>query len=261
MTSIQFVAKRILRDVIIVAAGLVVIWLVLWAALGTTNPFYVVASGSMVPELMVHDILIVQGHIPFEELGLGDIIVFNRPSDHSRVIVHRVVSITDEDPRTIRTKGDANAASIPGTDFPIMAGDYIGKVIYVVPQIGYATQALKPPVNYVIIAIIVGYVVLKQMTKGKDPKGDGAKSSPDPDSIGDNPEYGAAEPHTLPDEDAPVKPADDPENLPSTDISSEPKPSKPERPADHEQPSKEIPQEQRDQSDLAGSSSDDKRTE
>ena len=50
---------------------------------------------------------------------IGDIIVFDRPSDHDRVIVHRVESITNENPIELRTKGDANSASIPGTDYPI----------------------------------------------------------------------------------------------------------------------------------------------
>ena len=38
-------------------------------------------------------------HIPFEDIKVGDIIVFDRPSDHNRVIVHRVVSIMDDDPK------------------------------------------------------------------------------------------------------------------------------------------------------------------
>ena len=73
---------------------------------------------------------------PFEDIEVGDIIVFDRPSDHNRVIVHRVASILDDDPKTIRTKGDANPGSIPGTDFPITEEEYLGKVAcsYTLPQ-------------------------------------------------------------------------------------------------------------------------------
>jgi signal peptidase len=117
----------------------------------------------MIPVLEVYDVLIVQGHDPFEEVEIGDIIVFNRPSDHNRVIVHRVVSIIDENPKTIRTQGDANPASIPGTDFPISEEEYIGKVVYTLPQVGYITQLLKPPTNYIIIAIVIGVMIIKQM--------------------------------------------------------------------------------------------------
>ncbi len=164
------ISKGVIKDIIIVGIGVLVIWIGLQVAFGTQNPFYVVASGSMIPVLEIYDVLIVQGHEPFEDIETGDIIVFNRPSDHNRVIVHRVVSIIDDDPKTLRTKGDANPASIPGTDFPITEEEYIGKVAYVLPQVGYVTQVLKPPINYVIIAIVIGIMIVKQMTKKKKEK-------------------------------------------------------------------------------------------
>lgn len=163
-------SKGILKDIMIVAIGVVVIWVGLQVAFGTQNPFYVVASGSMIPVLQVYDVLIVQGHEPFEDIQVGDIIVFNRPTGHDRVIVHRVAAIIDDEPKTIRTKGDANPASIPGTDFPITKEDYIGKVAYTIPQIGYVTQILKPPMNYIIIVIVIGIMVVKQMSKKKNEK-------------------------------------------------------------------------------------------
>jgi len=119
------ISKGVIKDIIIVGIGVFAIWISLQVIYGTGNPFFVVSSGSMVPELEVYDVLVVQGNTPFlfvpsmpwyspfEEVEVGDIIVFNRPSGHDRVIVHRVVSIIDNDPFTIRTKGDANPASIP----------------------------------------------------------------------------------------------------------------------------------------------------
>ena len=164
----KIIPKKIIKDILIVVVGVLAIWIGLQVAFGTENPFYVVASGSMVPVLEVYDVLVVQGHEPFEEVEVGDIIVFNRPSDHNRVIVHRVVSIIDEDPKTIRTQGDANPASIPGTDFPISEEEYIGKVIYSLPQVGYVTQLLKPPTNYIIIVIVIGVMIIKQMMGKKN---------------------------------------------------------------------------------------------
>jgi len=161
-------SKGILKDILIVAIGVIVIWAGLQVVFGVQNPFYVVASGSMIPVLQVYDVLIVQGHVSFEDIKVGDIIVFNRPSGHDKVIVHRVASIINDEPKTIRTKGDANVASIPGTDFPIMKEEYIGKVVYVIPQVGYVTQLLKPPVNYILIVIVIGIMVVKQMSKKKN---------------------------------------------------------------------------------------------
>ena len=164
------IPKGVVKDIIIVAVGVLVIWIGLQVAFGTQNPFYVVASGSMIPVLKVYDVLIVSGHEPFEEIEVDDIIVFDRPSDHNRVIVHRVVSIISEDPKTIRTQGDANSGSIPGTDYPITEEEYIGKVAYTLPQVGYVTQLLKPPINYVIIAVVIGIMVAKQVLKKKNEK-------------------------------------------------------------------------------------------
>jgi signal peptidase len=185
----KIITKRLVKDIIIVVIGVAVIAFGIHVTLGTGNPFYVVASGSMIPELQVYDVIIVQGdcfdlwgilnhencvkfdwYTQFEDIAIKDIIVFDRPSDHNRVIVHRVASIIEDDPKTIRTQGDANPGSIPGTDFPITQEEYIGKVIEVVPQVGYITQLIKPPVNYVIIAIVIGIMIVKSFTKKKDKK-------------------------------------------------------------------------------------------
>jgi signal peptidase len=165
------IPKGILKDIIIVVIGVLIIWMGLRIVFGTENPFYVVSSGSMVPVLQVFDVLVVQGNDPFESVKVGDIIVFNRPAGQDRVIVHRVAAIIDDDPFTIRTKGDANPASIPGTDFPITDEEYIGKVAYVIPQIGYVTRILTPPINYIIIAAIIAVMIGKQLRKTKKEHG------------------------------------------------------------------------------------------
>jgi len=184
----RLISKNVIKDLIIVAVGVIIIWIGLQVVFGTENPFYVVASGSMIPELLVYDVLIVQGHVSFEDVQIGDIIVFDRPSGHDRVIVHRVVSILDEDPRTLRTKGDNNVASIPGTDSPITETEYIGKVEYVIPQIGYVTQVLKPPTNYILIVLVIGVMIVKEIIKRKNVK-ELALSDPldsnDPDKLKD----------------------------------------------------------------------------
>ena len=164
------IPKDVIKDIIIIAVVVLVIWIGLQVAFGTQNPFYVVASGSMIPVLEVYDVLIVSGYESFKDLEVDDIIVFNRPSDHDKVIVHRVASIMKEEPKTIRTKGDANPASIPGTDFPITQEEYIGKVKYTFPQVGYITQLLKPPINYIIIAVVIGIMIVKQFVKKKNKK-------------------------------------------------------------------------------------------
>ena len=159
--------KGIVKDIIIVVACVAVIWIGLTAYFGAQNPFYVVSSGSMYPELAMHDIIVISGHEPFEDVKVGDIIVFDRPKDHDRVIVHRVVAYVDDDPLTLRTKGDNNQNSIVGTDYPITEKVYIGTVVHVVPQVGFITQILQPPINYIIIAVIIGIMIIRQIAKNK----------------------------------------------------------------------------------------------
>jgi len=151
----------------------VVIFLSFQIGLGMENPFYVVASGSMIPELEVYDVTVIQGHSTIEDVRIGDIIVFNRPSGTDRVILHRVVSITDDDPVTLRTKGDNNVASIPGTDYPITEKEYIGKVEYTIPQLGYVTQFLKPSTNFfVLLVYVIIPVILHFRFKNENSKED-----------------------------------------------------------------------------------------
>ena len=161
--------KNIVKDIIIVAVCVAVLWIGLTAYFGAQNPFYVVSSGSMYPELAMHDIIVISGHMLFEDVKIGDIIVFDRPKDHDRVIVHRVVAVVDDDPKTLRTKGDNNQRSMVGTDYPITEKEYIGTVVHVIPQVGFITQILQPPINYIIIAVIIGVMVIRQIYK-KDKK-------------------------------------------------------------------------------------------
>jgi signal peptidase len=159
--------RGIVKDIIIVATCVAVIWIGLTAYFGAQNPFYVVSSGSMYPELAMHDIIVISGHAPFEDVRIGDIIVFDRPKDHDKVIVHRVVAYVDDDPLTLRTKGDNNQNSIVGTDYPITEEEYKGTVIHVIPQVGYITKILQPPINYIIIVVIIGIMIIRQIAKNK----------------------------------------------------------------------------------------------
>jgi len=161
--------RGIVKDIIIVAICVAVIWIGLTAYFGAQNPFYVVSSGSMYPELAMHDIIVISGHMLFEDVKIGDIIVFDRPKDHDRVIVHRVVAVVDDDPKTLRTKGDNNQRSMVGTDYPITKEEYIGTVVHVIPQVGFITKILQPPINYIIIAVIIGVMVIRQIYR-KDKK-------------------------------------------------------------------------------------------
>lgn len=150
--------------VIIIGGGL----LSIYTFFGSFNPFYVVVSGSMVPKINIGDIVIIKNNsfeTSFDNLKVGDIIVFRAPEATTddgkpKVIVHRISEIgTTSGKQVVITKGDANPYSIPGIDFPIFTENYVGKVVYVIPQIGKISMFLTPPINYILMAIIIGLLI------------------------------------------------------------------------------------------------------
>jgi signal peptidase len=169
-----------IKDIMIVVIGVAIVWLGLRFAFGTNNPFYVVSSGSMIPVLNINDVLIVKNgnsnsfdnhgnSNSFDNLKIGDIIVFHAAAE-DRVIVHRIANIQtgSHGERIITTKGDANDASIPGVDNPIRVQQYVGKVVYVIPGLGLITKVISPPVNYIIIAVILAILFVNRMGRRKD---------------------------------------------------------------------------------------------
>ena len=164
-----------IKDIAIVVIGVVIIWAVLHFVFPTGNPFYIVSSGSMIPKLNVNDILVVGDGNSFNDLKVGDIIVFHRPAGEDKVIVHRVAEIQTDSrgERVITTKGDANPASIPGTDFPIRQKNFIGMVKFVIPGIGMIPKILSPPVNYILIGIIIAVLLVIKLKRNNAQKSEG----------------------------------------------------------------------------------------
>jgi signal peptidase I len=106
------------------------------------NLTYILIGNSMYPDIRSNDGVVVDSHISFNNLSVGDIIVFNSydtiNTGQHIVIIHRVVQIINDGrgDRIIKTKGDANPDSIPGMDYPIFQQNYMGKVVSVIPQLG-----------------------------------------------------------------------------------------------------------------------------
>lgn len=102
------------------------------------SSFYLVQSDTMLPALRRGDILGVENRTSFNDLKIGDIIVFKSPglredTGEHEIIVHRVAKIytTPQGERIIRAKGDANPNSIYLIDYPVTSDRYIGKVLFI----------------------------------------------------------------------------------------------------------------------------------
>lgn len=121
-------------------------------------PFFVINSDTMIPALKINDLIIVGDVHIFNNTNVGDIIVFRKPAGEDRIIVHRIAEITSENgKRVIITKGDASPVSIPGVDFPVNSHNFIGRVKFVIPEIGVL---FIPPINYVLLGAIISAVAI-----------------------------------------------------------------------------------------------------
>ena len=171
--------KNLTRSIIIITILLLLtagFWLGLRFTLSTSNPLFVVTSGSMIPNLNINDVIVLRDGETFDSLEVGDIIIFHKPGSPNECvtrlrncIVHRVNEINyNGGEKFLVTKGDANNGPDP---WEIRGEDYIGKVIFVIPQLGLITRALEPvtspPMNYILIAIVIGLIFLIEL---KSPK-------------------------------------------------------------------------------------------
>jgi signal peptidase len=115
----------------------------IWFAVGVFSIFpNVIISGSMRPHIDVGDIVIVKS-VEAELVEVGDIIQFIELEQQIR-INHRVIEIREDDrgqPLFV-TKGDANN-SIDSD--PVIVEQLKGRVIQVIPKIGWITIAMRNP--------------------------------------------------------------------------------------------------------------------
>jgi signal peptidase I len=199
ISIIIYIAIMIVIVVIII--GIAIFWFdIQFPSFSINNPFYIVSSDSMIPNLNINDLLVIRdggssnvddddkgySSYSFYNLKIGDIIVFKASEEEEEddqddrrtiTIVHRVAEIIQTDDksnnnkssssRIIRTKGDANPSSIPGIDYPVREQDYIGKVVYVIPGVGLITKVFRPPVSYIIISVTLTILLFLYIKKGK----------------------------------------------------------------------------------------------
>jgi signal peptidase I len=113
-----------------------------------------VYSGSMRPTLGVGS-LVVDRVVPASSVRVGDVITFNDPYVHGRLVTHRVVQIVPTDHGlAYRTKGDANAARDP---WAIQLENRVGRVAFDVPVAGYVLWYIH---TREIRALILGALAL-----------------------------------------------------------------------------------------------------
>jgi len=115
----------------------------------------VVKSGSMEPAIKMGSLVVIK---PQNDYKIGDIITFGPFSKNHPPTTHRIhdIKITGGSSFYI-TKGDANNAP---DQREISQKDIIGKVIFSIPYIGYAIEAAKKPIGFLLIIIVPALLII-----------------------------------------------------------------------------------------------------
>jgi signal peptidase len=99
---------------------------------------YTVMSGSMEPAIATGDVVVNERVSP-PEVRVGDVVTFRDPADQSRLVTHRLRSVSVRDGvASMVTKGDANN-TVERWSVPV--GGSLGRVTYRVPKLGYLLAA------------------------------------------------------------------------------------------------------------------------
>ena len=128
---------------------------------------YMVKKSANDQNIGIYDVAIIDSNISIENIKVGDVIIFYNPSTHQVVLIHRVVQILSKNPITVKTKGDKSLQSIEGLDYPITKQEYIGKLVYIIPQVGYVTKLITAKSIVVAIFSIVGIGIVQHMLQRK----------------------------------------------------------------------------------------------
>ena len=135
------------------------------AGLGTVHPLLAIESGSMAPTFVRGDLVVIE-HVPASEIGVGTIVAYSTTCLPSPV-VHRVIAInaTPNGP-VYTTKGDHN----PSPDrCPVPYGAVLGRVILIVPAVGYFVLYPQLTIALLILAVVLA-VFLNPGTPSRFPR-------------------------------------------------------------------------------------------
>jgi signal peptidase I, archaeal type len=122
-----------------------------------------VLSGSMEPKLPTGSVVIAQRE-PVKTLKVGDVVIFHRPDEPQRQVVHRIVKMTpSKEGPILETKGDANESKDPWRVRP--EGHTVWIVRHDVPYVGYAVTTVRSETGVKVLlgaaaVLIVGGVVV-----------------------------------------------------------------------------------------------------
>lgn len=149
--------KKIIRNSLFVT--LVFIGVITYLFSNQTKGFraFIVISSSMEPQLPTGSLLLTQYTKP-SNLQKGDIITFLPPITKRELVTHRITKVTKSTSlSTFKTKGDNNKQE----DKWILAGGaIIGKVVLVVPGIGYLFSFIQSKLGILLFVLLPAILLI-----------------------------------------------------------------------------------------------------
>lgn len=117
----------------------------------------IVLSGSMTPLMLPGDVVVAKSVDP-NELTVGDILTFRDPGGKPNIYVtHRIIALKEDKELIFKTKGDANNAE---DDFNVTASKAVGKLVFVIPFVGYLPEITKDKNIFSLMVILPASLII-----------------------------------------------------------------------------------------------------
>ncbi len=120
---------------------------------------YVIVSQSMVPTINVNDAVVVKRENN-DKYAVGDVITFKSDENNYEgyPITHRIISKEEfaDSESSYTTKGDNNSIADPSR---VYTSNIYGKVMFVIPKLGYLKSFLAKPSNFFLCVLIPTLIV------------------------------------------------------------------------------------------------------
>lgn len=159
LTLTQFVIGAILVFSIVI---------VVFSLLPPFRGFYhtrTVLTGSMEPSIRKGSV-VINKWLQDIDIKEGDIVTFQKPTDRNVFITHRIQEVKKTTPLyRFQTKGDTNESS----DFwEITQANIEGKVIFVIPYLGYLIEFFKTPIGFISVVVLPLLIfIIKEILQAK----------------------------------------------------------------------------------------------
>lgn len=135
----------------------------LWGSLLVMGAFLTLLGGRSLRTYSVHAVLsgsmgrtapkgslVIAKTLPPDRYTVGDIVVFPLPLAPEQTVTHRIVRLNlAGEKRTVSTKGDANPN---GDGWSIQVQQIKGRVLVIIPLIGFITLALHTVTGFFLFA-------------------------------------------------------------------------------------------------------------